>query len=261
MKFSRTIISLENRLKNCRNVRTLGVKPQFSDYSPEERQAILEAPTVYYPSSWYAELFDTMGKPTFPSHHTYRFAQDKIKQSALFDLISIPHPRTRIFYGPRQHQFIRDHFAFPFLAKMPRGSARGAGVYLIHDEKALSEYLSKCRIAYIQEYLPIDRDIRVVVVANRLLHAYWRIAPPGEFRSNVSAGGGISLEPVPRQAIDLALQTASRCHFDDVGIDICRKGEGFVVIEINVKYGKEGFLKAGLNYSEIMENLIEHGII
>jgi ribosomal protein S6--L-glutamate ligase len=261
MKFSRTIIALENRLKSCRNVRTLGVKPQFSDYTPEERQAILEAPTVYYPSSWYAELFDTMGKPTFPSHHTYRFAQDKIKQNAIFDLIAIPHPLTRIFYGPRQHRSIRDHFDFPFIAKTPRGSARGAGVYLIHDETALCNYLAKCRIAYIQEYLPIDRDIRVVVVANRLLHAYWRIAPPGEFRSNVAAGGHICLEPVPWQAIDLALHTASRCHLDDVGIDICRKGEGFVVLEINVKYGKEGFLKAGLNYSEMMENLIEHGII
>ena len=48
---------------------------------------------------------------------------DKIKQSALFDLLEVPHPRTRVFYGNRQKKTIRDYFAYPFIAKIPRGSA------------------------------------------------------------------------------------------------------------------------------------------
>ncbi len=105
-----------------------------------------------------------MGKATFPSYHTYKCVQDKIKQTALFDLLNLPHPRTRVFYGNRQKKLILDHFSFPFIAKIPRGSALGSGVYLIHNEKELRNYLEQTSPAYIQAYLPIDRDIRVVVI-------------------------------------------------------------------------------------------------
>jgi len=254
-------IALEARLKTCKNVITLGVRPNFSDYLPEEAELIRNAEKIYYPTSFYAELFDAAGKKTFPSYHTYKCVQDKIRQTALFYLLNIPHPKTRVFYGNRQKKSITDRFDFPFIAKIPRGSAMGRGVYLIRNAEELAAYCSLTHIAYIQEYLPIDRDIRVVVVGNRVVHAYWRIAKPGEFRSNVAVGGSVSLSPVPQEAIALALYTAQQCKWDDVGIDICRHESKFYVLEGNMKYGKEGFRQAGIDYLQLMENLIESGEI
>jgi ribosomal protein S6--L-glutamate ligase len=91
------IIALENRLRECPFVRALGVRPNYSDYNEAERELIDSAVKIYYPSSFYAELFDTIGKKTFPSYHTYKYAQDKIKQTALFNLAGIDHPHTRVF--------------------------------------------------------------------------------------------------------------------------------------------------------------------
>ena len=91
-------IALEVRLRNCKNVITLGVRSNFSDYSPQEAELIRNADKIYYPTTFYADLFDAMGKATFPSYHTYKCVQDKIKQSALFELLKICHPRTRVFY-------------------------------------------------------------------------------------------------------------------------------------------------------------------
>ena len=253
---SKKVIALEARLRNCKNVRTLGVRPNFSDYSLQEAELIRKADKIYYPTAFYADLFDAMGKATFPSYHTYKCVQDKIKQTALFDLLNLPHPRTRVFYGKRQKKSILDHFNFPFIAKIPRGSALGSGVYLIQNEKELCNYLELTSPAYVQEYLPIDRDIRVVVIGRRIVHAYWRIAPPDEFRSNVAVGGQISLEAVPEKARDLALQAARSCCWDDVGIDICKYKGRFYVIEGNMKYGKKGFQEAGLDYDQLMESMI-----
>lgn len=250
------VIALEARLRNCKNVRTLGVRPNFTDYSSREIDLIRKADKIYYPTTFYADLFDTMGKSTFPSYHTYKCVQDKIKQTALFELLSLPHPRTRVFYGNRQKKMILNHFSFPFIAKIPRGSALGRGVYLIHDEKELHDYLEQKGPAYVQEYLPMDRDIRVVVIGSRIVHAYWRIAPPGEFRSNVAVGGRISLNAVPEKARDLALQVARTCSWNDVGIDICEHKGHFYVLEANMKYGREGFREAGLDYDQIMESMI-----
>ena len=104
-------------------------------------------------------------------------------------MLNISHPRTRVFYGKRQKKMITEHFKLPFVGKIPRGSAMGRGVYLIRNQTELNEYLELTDVAYIQEYLPVDRDIRVVVIGRRIVHAYWRIASQNEFRSNIAQGG------------------------------------------------------------------------
>jgi ribosomal protein S6--L-glutamate ligase len=258
---AKKVIALEARLKNCKNVVTLGVRPNFSDYSRTEADLIRKAEKIYFPTTFYAELFDAVGKKTFPSYHNYKCVQDKIKQTALFNLLEIPHPRTRVFYGKRQKSSICEHFQFPFIAKVPRGSAMGRGVYLIRNREDLDSYISRSNVAYIQEYLPSDRDIRVVVIGDRVVHAYWRIAPSGEFRSNVAVGATISLDPVPKNVLDLALDTAQRCRWDDVGIDIIEHDKNLYVLEANMKFGKEGFRKAGIDYIKLMESMIENGQI
>lgn len=261
MAHTTKVIALEARLRACKNVMTLGVRPNFSDYTQQESNLIRKAKTIYYPSTFYAELFDSMGKKTFPSYHTYKCVQDKIKQTALFDLLDIPHPRTRVFYGKRQKKAICDYFKFPFIAKIPRGSAMGRGVYLIRNEDDLNSYCSSSTPAYIQEYIPSDRDMRVVVIGKAVAHAYWRISPAGEFRSNVAVGATISLDPVPQDALRLALDTARGCQWDDVGIDIIESGGKLYVLEANMKYGKEGFRTAGIDYIKLMERMIENGEI
>ena len=254
-------VALEGRLRDCRNVITIGVKPNFGDYSEEEAQLIRGAPRIYYPTDFYADLFDAMGKETFPSYHTYKCVQDKIKQTALFQLLAVPHPFTRVFYGKRQKAKITGMFRYPFVGKIPRGSAMGRGVFLIENEKDLHQYLLGDHPAYIQQYLPHNRDMRIVIIGDQVIHAYWRINPAGDFRSNVAVGGRVSLDEIPQKARELALHTARRCGWNDVGIDVCEFQDGFVVLEANMKYGKEGFQAAGIDYTAMMEKLIEDGKI
>ncbi len=261
MNYPKKIIALESRLRHCTNVITLGVHPNFSDYTEEETSLIINCNRVYYPSSFYADMFDAMGKNIFPSIHTYRFVQDKIKQTALFKLLRIPHPATRTFYAKSKREKILSYFNFPFIGKIPRGSALGRGVFLIHNQNELEEYCCLTKVAYIQEYLPIDRDIRVVIIGDRVAHAYWRVNPPGEFRSNVGLGAEISFDNIPEKALELALDTARRCGWNDVGIDICECENRYYVLEANMKYGKAGFKKAGIDYSRLMEAMIRNGEI
>ncbi len=255
------VIALEARLRECRNVVTLGVRPNFSDYSTEEIDLIRSAPKIYYPTTFYADLFDAAGIKTFPSYHTYKCVQDKIKQTALFNLLQIPHPRTRIFYGRRQKSCIDQYFEFPFIGKIPRGSAMGRGVYLIENRSDLEAYLSKTTVAYIQEYLPCERDIRAVIIGRKIVHAYWRIAPQNDFRTNVAVGATICFDSIPKAVSDLAQSVAGRCQWDDVGIDIGIHKGNLYVLEGNMKYGREGFRKAGKDYSKIMEDMIAKGEI
>lgn len=255
------VIALESRLRHCCNVETLGVLPNFCDYDPEQRRKIHSAKKIYYPSQRYAELFAAIGKPTFPTFHNYTCAQDKIKQTILLNMLDISHPRTRVFYGKHQKGAIRQYFSFPFIAKVPRGSAMGRGVFLIQTFAALEDYLALNTPAYIQEYLPVQRDLRILIIGRKIVHAYWRKAAAGEFRANVAKGGTISFENIPKAALDLALHTALSCRWNDVGIDICEHDNTFYVLEGNMKYGKEGFRAAGIDYVHLMETMIKKGEI
>ncbi|MBW1743423.1 MAG: ATP-grasp domain-containing protein [Deltaproteobacteria bacterium] len=254
-------IALERRLRHCKNVVTLGVRTNLSDYEDWQRELIRESDVILYPTAFYADIFDTMGKRTFPNYHTYKYTMDKIKQTALFNLLKIPHPRTRVFYGNHQKSKILDHFEFPFVAKIGRGSALGRGIYLIRNETDLEEYNQLGRPAYIQEYLEIDRDLRVVLIRGKIILAYWRIASPGEFRSNVSQGATISFDDIPEEGLDVAKNTARLCQLDDVGLDVCFSNGRYWVLEANMKFGREGFRRAGIDYYKLMDDMIENGQI
>ena len=254
-------IAIGARLTKCSRIHTLGFRPNFSDYNPQEQKLLLEAPKIYYPTTFYADLFNAMGKATFPSYHTYKFAQDKIKQSAMFQMLGTPHPRTRVFYGKKQKKKILSRCQLPFIVKIPRGSAMGRGGYMINTFDDLTKYLNLGGPAYIQEYLPHDRDMRIIVIGRQVILAYWRIAGTNTFKTNLAQGGKINFDPIPKEALDLALRTATQCGWDDVGIDITLSNDRLYVLEGNMKYGTKGFQKSGLNYKKILCNLIMEGTI
>jgi ribosomal protein S6--L-glutamate ligase len=241
-------------------VRPVGVRTNWEDYPEEVREAFLKATRVYYPSVLYEELCRTLGKETFPRNY-YRFMGNKILQTQLFQLLEVPHPRTRLYYGRKRLERIKDAFPYPLVAKTPLGSSKGKGVYLVDNDTELQDYLDDHRPAYIQEYLPIDRDLRVVLIGGRVVHAYWRIRCPGEFRDNVARGATISFENVPAEGLRFALDVARKCSFDEVGMDICRVDGRYFILEANMVYGLEGFRQAGLDLCAALGKMLDDGLI
>jgi ribosomal protein S6--L-glutamate ligase len=208
--------------------------------------------------SVYCEIFQAAGLDVFPRNY-YHFLGDKIAQTDLFNLLGIPHPRTRIYYGGERSGRIESDFSYPFVAKTPIGSSQGEGVFLIDCREELSQYLRTHNPAYIQERLPIERDLRVVAIGGALVHAYWRIHAEGDFRNNVSQGGTVSFEDIPAEALDFGMEVARRCGFDEVGLDICEHAGKYCVLEANMVFGQEGFRKKGLDIHQMIADLFDSG--
>jgi ribosomal protein S6--L-glutamate ligase len=253
-------IALGSRLNGVPEVLTLGVRPNFYDYTPEERQKIHNAKCILYPSLNYAQYFTTMGKKIFPSVETYLYAGQKMKQTTLFNMLSIPHPKTTI-YLKREFDRIEKDFPFPFIAKIPRASSRGRGVFKITDSAQLGEYLEKTKFAYIQEYLPHEKDLRVVLINYHPVLAYWRRLVPGDFRTNVFQGGIIDFDNIPDDAMSLARECARKCNFNDVGLDLLRSNGNWYVIEANMQYGREGLKKKNMVLKEVIREKLLAGTL
>jgi len=251
-------VALGSRLKGVPEVLTLGVKPNFMDYSEEERDLIAGAAMILYPTANYAQFFTTLGKPFFPSLETCLYADEKIKQSTLFSMLGIPHPRTRIYYH-LHHRDILGDFSFPFVAKLPRASSRGRGVYKIENSEQLNAYLRLTPIAYIQEYLPHERDLRVILINYEPILSYWRQRDPSNFRANLHQGGTPQFLEIPHDALSLAQRAALQCKFNDVGLDLIQCKETWYVIEANMEYGREGLRMKGMNLKEILREKLLSG--
>ena len=253
-------VAIGSRLKGVPEVLTLGLKPNFQDYTQEEKEILFGAPFVLYPTLNYAQFLTTVGKKIFPSLETYLYADEKIKQTTLFYMAGIPHPRTRIYYALHKRDILND-FRFPFIGKLPRRSARGRGVFRIENDEDLGIYLNMTKIAYIQEYLPHERDLRVVIIQDEPVLAYWRIPLPGDFRTNLSLGGGIDFNDIPREGMEVALKAARKCRFNDVGVDLIYSGNRWFVIEANMKYGRKGLKMKGFDLKQLLRERLLSGKI
>ena len=254
-------ITFSHRFKECPGVTVIQARPNFSDYTEAEKTWIRTAEKVYYPTQLYVDLFMTMGKSIFPSRETYVYSGDKIKQTALFELLRIPHPRTRVYFG-RQKEGIQKEFSFPFIAKIPRGSSMGRGVFRIRDEEGLNRYLGRSPVAYIQEYLPLDRDLRVIVIGHQVILSYWKIARDGEFRNNLAQGAFLRFNDIPAEALEFARQLTHKCNFDDVGLDLCHTPDrGWMVVEANMNYGLQALKEKGLDIRRVLGELMVQGKI
>ncbi len=253
-------IALGSRLQSVPEVRTLGVRPNFFDYTQAERTLILEAPVVLYPTRHYAKFLSTLDRRIFPSLETHLYADEKILQTTLFQMLGLSHPRTRFYFRRHCGDILKD-FCFPFVAKLPRASSRGRGVFLINREKELQEYLSMTKVAYIQEYIPHERDLRVVLIKYEPVLAYWRLRSPHGFKTNLSQGGKAVFEGVPLEALEFAGHCARNCRFDDVGLDLIQHDGKWYLIEANMKYGRKGLQMQGLNLKHIMRKKLLNGEI
>lgn len=219
------------------NTRTL--KPEhFFRYQAE----LAGADWVLFPEHWQLNaLIYGMGCRVFPSQASYLIGHNKIEMTRAFQAI-VPEniPTTHILANtPANAERLWQEMLLPFVAKQAK-SSMGEGVWLIEEREQWLTYLEKVDTLYVQEWLPINRDIRVVVVGDQVLAAYWRLQSDYSFHNNVARGGSVDYSPVPGPALELALRVARTLSVDHAGFDIAMVGDRPYLLEFNRLFGNQG---------------------
>jgi RimK family alpha-L-glutamate ligase len=89
------------------------------------------------------------------------------------------------------------------------------------------------------------RDVRVFVVGGRVIGAIERLAPEGEWRTNVAQGARTRAFDLPRAWEDLARRAAAAVSADYAGVDLLPARDGEVyVLEVNGIPGWQGLQQA-----------------
>lgn len=242
--------------------RTLGF-PDTRVLKPEHffryQRELSEADWVLFPGYWQLNaLLYGLKCRIFPSEASYRIGHDKVEMTRAFEVVAPAHtPLTLIEpNGPLQQEQLWETMTLPFVAKHPKASM-GEGVFLIRDRADWQRYCASAEVLYVQEYLPIDRDLRIVIVGDKVISAYWRRQADQGFYNNVARGGWVSHEAIPAAAIELALQVARDLDVNHAGFDIAWVGGHPYLLEFNRLFGNQG-LAGGSELRDAILSYLQH---
>jgi len=177
-------------------------------------------------------------------------SRDKLRAIQILSRHDIGMPKTA-FVRNRQDVLpaIERVGGAPVVIKLLEGT-QGIGVILAPDKKvaeAIIETLHNTKQnVLIQQFIAESkgRDIRALVVGERVVAAMRRTAEGDEFRSNVHRGGSVESVALDPEYERTAVRSAQIMGLRVAGVDMLEGDEGPLVMEVNSSPGLEGIERA-----------------
>lgn len=255
------------RLVSFDPLRSIGI-PGVTVLKPEHmfgsREILLAADWVLYPRLWQVNaLVYGLRRRIFPSVSTYHLGEDKVEMTRAFWSTCPEHvPPTLILPANEESvETVLDVIGLPLVVKDPR-SAEGAGVRVIEKLSELRAHAASPDVStlYAQALLPIDRDLRIVWVGDRVVGAYWRTASLGAFHNNVARGATVSHDDIPLAAVRLVEHVALELGIDHAGFDVAMVDGHPYLLEFNALFGTAGLAAQGVTLAgAVAEYLVRAG--
>jgi ribosomal protein S6--L-glutamate ligase len=208
--------------------------------------------------------FDMMGVPVVNMAYAISRSRDKLRSLQFLSRHDIDIPKTVMARDPSQLETgLQIVGGPPVVLKLIRGT-QGIGVMLAETPAALESILhtiwSLGENILIQEFIAESkgRDIRALVLGDRVVAAMRRTASVGDFRSNLHRGGTGKIVPLPEPYERVAVECARIMGLHLAGVDMLESKDGPKVIEINSSPGFEGLEKA--TGVDVAKAIIEYSV-
>lgn len=146
----------------------------------------------------------------------------------------LPIPKTYVYYNrPNAFKFLKKT-EYPKIVKKSYGPSNYGGyfVHKVDSYKEAEELLNekKYHPIYFQDFVPMEADIRVMLIGHKPVCAFWRRAPEGEWLTNTSQGGEMDYMNVPKSVLDLAVKVSKSANAEYWACDVAYGKDGKVRI-------------------------------
>ena len=173
-------------------------------------------------------------------------AQDKFRTSLILAREGIATPEVHVIQRASEAEAALR--ALGRAVAKPLWGSLGDGIELLEGNAGMrraQQLLEERAALYLQRYVEHGgRDVRAFVVGGEVEAAMERIAPAGEFRTNVSIGAEPRAIELPPEAEALAVRAARALGLDWAGVDLAFGPAGPTVIEVNGRPNWEGIFRA-----------------
>ncbi len=190
-----------------------------------------------------------LGRLIFPNWRMYWPYDNKLAQLFIMRKFNLPHPFTFFSRDSEEITHFMNTTSYPLISKSSDGAC-GDNVRLIKnkedlkrhidaifDDQGLKTYFPWVRqkgYVYLQEYLPLERDLRIITLGDEVVYACWFESEDWKkFGGNVK----INFEGIPSEAKELCINTSKKINFDWAAYDVAFfKGE-YYIFEFSAIFG------------------------
>ncbi len=142
----------------------------------------------------------------------------------------IPIPKTYIFYDKKKGRKFLDTTTYPKIVKRSYGPSNYGG-YFVHKVDSAEEAhrlfdTKKYHPIYMQDFVPMEADVRVMLVGHKPVCAFWRRPPEGEWLTNTSQGGSMDYQDIPKELLDLAVEVSKAANAEYWAVDVAVGQDG-----------------------------------
>ncbi len=214
--------------------------------------------------SYVVRHFEQMGVFSVLKADSLLKARNKFVSLQILAKNKIPIPSTSTTnYTEDLDEFLDNFGEHPLIIKL-LNSTHGEGVIKSDNSKVsitlLEAFLKLKHKILLQEFIKESSgtDIRAFVVGDRVVAAMERVAPKGEFRSNLHRGATSKMITLTNEEISIAKKSARVLGLQVAGVDLLRSNKGPVVIEVNASPGLEGIeTTTNINIARSIISLVE----
>jgi len=170
-----------------------------------------------------------------PSLETQFSNKSKENVTLFCEKHNLSHPKTKIFYNPKEGFEYLETCEYPIIVKRSYGPSNYGGYY-VHKVKSKEEAIDlfkkkKYNPMYIQECIPLKADIRVMLIGHKPACAFWRVAGDDMDLTNTSQGGYMTYEGVPMGALELAVEASKAAKAEYWACDIAEYDGKYYILE------------------------------
>lgn len=212
--------------------------------------------------------FEQMGVFTLNSAQSIARSRDKLHSMQIFSRHDIGIPHTAFVHQKEDVLPALERLGgAPVIIKLLKGT-QGVGVILaetVRVAQAIVETMQSTRQdVLLQKFIKESegKDIRALVVGDRVVAAMRRQAAGDEFRSNVHRGGSATAVQLNPQYERTAVRAAQILGLRVAGVDMLEGAEGPQIMEVNSSPGLEGIEKAsGENVAKEIISEVEKNVL
>lgn len=190
--------------------------------------------------------FETMNTYCMNPSDAISRSRDKLRSLQILAMEGIQMPVTGYASHTKDIEgVIQTVGSTPLVMKLLQGT-QGQGIVLAETRKAAESVMSAFRPLdadiLVQEFIKESSgtDIRAFVVGDEVVAAMRRVAPEGEFRSNVHRGGRTEKVELSKDEEEVAVKVATILGLSVAGVDLMRSNKGPLVLEVNSSPGLQG---------------------
>lgn len=192
--------------------------------------------------------FDIQGVPSLVTSTALIRSRDKLRSLQILSKSGVGIPKSAFARHPKTDdvkQLIEEIGTMPVILKLLEGT-HGTGVIkadtIQSATSALEAFSGIKKDIIVQEFVEESggKDVRVIVVAGKVIASMERKGSGGDFRSNLHKGGKSKPVKIDKKTEDAAIESAKLMGLSIAGVDLLMSSRGPLVIEVNSSPGLKG---------------------